>query len=142
VQEVCEVGFSDNNEFIILPKSSIAELIHTIQNTGACSADVELENIIPIDYVNYIIRVININRGYHKKFAYSYLRQGEITNEEIASILKRQLGFLTVDNIQCFTEVVLTNSDKASCYTLKFNPIAHVVLSTTGLNIAIKDYNE
>jgi len=140
LKEFCEIGFTEDNEFIIIPESSILLLVQAIRKSNNDLVKEPLETVLPHEFVQYVVKVINTNRG-HKKFEYNYIKDDIINEQDVVYVASRQLTMLTADNIRCFTEVFITESKTMRHFVLKVDPKVQVIICEGRKGIVISKYN-
>lgn len=139
VKEFCEISFSEDNEFIIIPESSIFLLVQAIRKSKDNRVvKVPLETVLPQDFVQYVAKIINTNRK-HKKFQYNYIEDDTIGTQGVLHIACRQLAMLVVDNIRCFTEVSI-ESRTIKYLILQVHLKAQEIVCKDGIEIIINKY--
>lgn len=117
---VFEVEFLKKGEFIVLPLSVVRDLIDIAKKSQTSSLKISLERLIPIDYIEYLVNVINGNKG-KDLFRYDYLRKDKVTVEDIPLIIERQLGYLAVNGTRCFAEVKMMKFKNTLSYIISIN---------------------
>lgn len=141
MKEFCEIGFTEDKEFIIIPELSILLLVQAIRKLkGNRLVTVPLEELMPQDFIQYVAKVINTNRK-QKKFQYNYIEDDTIGTQGVLYIVSRQLARLTVDNVRCFTEVFLDESKDRSYFILQVTPEVQKIVCKDRKEIVISKYN-
>lgn len=96
--------FTCTEEFIIVPDDLIEKLA---AGKGVRNGDyISKENIFPDGYLEYLERVLNVNRK-NPAFSYPYIEEEPIGERGIFTILVRQLKALKADGEKCFGEIRL-----------------------------------
>lgn len=94
-------------DFVIISPQVFSSLISKIHNSPDCEVSVAVEEIMPPDFADYLINVINVNRFSNEKFRYNYIMDDPITRKDLYRILKEQLSNADMDNTTCFQNISL-----------------------------------
>lgn len=98
---------SGEMDFVIISPQVFSSLIAKIHNSPDCEVSVAVEEIMPPDFADYLINVINVNRFSNEKFRYNYIMDDPITRKDLYRILKEQLSNADMDNTTCFQNISL-----------------------------------
>ena len=98
------IDFECGGEFIIVPVERIERIF---KNKGEAErAYIPKEELFPYGYMEYLGKVLNINR-HLPEFSYGYIDQSPIRESGIERIMLRQLGKMMINGAYCFDEVKL-----------------------------------
>lgn len=97
-------------DFIIISPQVLSSLISKIHNSSNFEASVDVEEIMPPGFTDYLIRVINANRFENEKFRYDYILEDPITKKGLYEILRQQLSEADIDAAPCFRTINLANT--------------------------------
>jgi len=79
-------------DFIIISPQVLSSLISQIHNSLECEVAVNIEDIMPPGFTDYLLRVINTNRFTNKQFRYHYILENLVTKKGLYEILRQQLS--------------------------------------------------
>ena len=99
------------SDFVIVSPKVIAALVKEIYNTPQKELSVAVEKIMPEDFTQYLMRVINSNRYTNDQFRFREILEDPITNQHIYQILQEQLGEMRMDDKSCFEYFELESVD-------------------------------
>lgn len=99
------------SDFVIVSPKVIAALVKEIYNTPQKELSVAVEKIMPEDFTQYLMRVINSNRYTNDQFQFRKILEDPITNQHIYQILQEQLGEMRMDDNSCFEYFELESVD-------------------------------
>ena len=79
-------------DFIIISPQVLSSLISQIHNSPECEVAVNIEDIMPPGFTDYLLRVINVNRFTNERFRYRYILENPVTKKGLYEILRQQLS--------------------------------------------------
>ena len=79
-------------DFIIISPQVLSSLISQIHNSPEREVAVNIEDIMPPGFTDYLLRVINVNRFTNERFRYHYILENPVTKKGLYEILKQQLS--------------------------------------------------
>lgn len=95
-------------DFIIISPQVLSSLISQIHNSPEHEVAVNIEDIMPPGFTDYLLRVINTNRFTNKRFRYHYILENPITKKGLYEILRQQLSRTNTERFPCFQTIHLT----------------------------------
>lgn len=101
-----KIKFSGKREFIIISPGILLSLIREVQKSVKKEISVDVEQLMPESYQQYILNVINVNRD-NPYFAFDYICENPVRKKELFQILRKQLGRVRLENKGCFDEIRL-----------------------------------
>lgn len=96
-------------DFIIISPQVLSSLISQIHNSLECEVAVNIEDIMPPGFTDYLLRVINTNRFTNKQFRYHYILENLVTKKGLYEILRQQLSNTDIEKSLCFQTIRLTD---------------------------------
>lgn len=97
-------------DFIIISPQVFSSLISHIRNSPEREVAVNIEDIMPLGFTDYLLRVINVNRFTNKRFRYHYILENPVTKKGLYEILKQQLSSADIEKSPCFQTIRLTDT--------------------------------
>ena len=97
-------------DFIIISPQVLSSLISQIHNSLECEVAVNIEDIMPPGFTDYLLRVINTNRFTNKQFRYHYILENLVTKKGLYEILRQQLSNTDIEKSLCFQTIRLTDT--------------------------------
>lgn len=97
-------------DFIIISPQVLSSLISQIHNSPEREVAVNIEDIMPPGFTDYLLRVININRFTNERFRYHYILENPVTKKGLYEILRQQLSNADIENSPCFQTIRLTDT--------------------------------
>lgn len=94
-------------DFVIISPQVFSTLIAKIHKSPDSEVSVAVEEIMPPDFADYLINVINVNRFSNEKFRYHYIMDDPITKKDLYRILNEQLSNADMDDSRCFQNIRL-----------------------------------
>ena len=89
-------------DFIIISPQVLSSLISQIHNSPECEVAVNIEDIMPPGFTDYLLRVINTNRFTNKRFRYHYILENLVTKKGLYEILRQRFPTQTLRNPPVF----------------------------------------
>ena len=90
-------------DFIIISPQVLSSLISQIHNSLECEVAVNIEDIMPPGFTDYLLRVINTNRFTNKQFRYHYILENLVTKKGLYEILRQQLSNTDIEKSPLFS---------------------------------------
>lgn len=109
------VGVKD---FIIISPDVLGILIQRIKTFPDRQMEIPAEVIMPVEYANYLKRVINSNRD-KVNFHFKQITEKELKTEDIYKILEYQMKNLKVEKQACFEEFNLITETSSISYNYR-----------------------
>lgn len=97
-------------DFIIISPQVLSSLISQIHNSPEREVAVNIEDIMPPGFTDYLLRVINVNRFTNERFRYYYILENPVTKKGLYEILKQQLSNADIEKSPCFQTIRLTDT--------------------------------
>lgn len=97
-------------DFIIISPRVLSSLIAKIHDSPDSEITVEVEEIMPLEFTEYLLRVINSNRFADQHFRYRYISEHPMSETELYEILRRQLMNASVQKSICFRNICLADT--------------------------------
>ena len=97
-------------DFIIISPQVLSSLISQIHSSPEREVAVNIEDIMPPGFTDYLLRVININRFTNERFRYHYILENPVTKKGLYEILKQQLSSADIEKSPCFQSIRLTDT--------------------------------
>lgn len=97
-------------DFIIISPQVLSSLIFQIHNSPKCEVAVNIEDIMPSGFTDYLLRVININRFTNKRFRYRHILENPVTKKGLYEILRQQFSNMDIEHSSCFKTIRLTDT--------------------------------
>ena len=95
-------------DFIIISPQVLSSLISQIHNSPECEVAINIEDIMPPGFTDYLLRVINTNRFTNERFRYHYILENPVTKKGLYEILRQQLSRTNTERFPCFQTIHLT----------------------------------
>lgn len=109
-QREYRIKINGEMDFIIISPQVLSTLIEKIHSSPECEVSVDVEDIMPPEFTDYLLRMINANRFYESCFRYQYIMENPITRKELYEILRRQLSQADMEESPCFRSICLTDT--------------------------------
>lgn len=97
-------------DFIIISPQVFSSLISQIHSSPECEVAVNIEDIMPPGFTDYLLRVINVNRFTNERFRYHYILENPVTKKGLYEILQQQLSNADIEKSPCFQTIRLTDT--------------------------------
>lgn len=97
-------------DFIIISPQVLSSLISQIHSSPEREVAVNIEDIMPPGFTDYLLRVINVNRFTNERFRYRYILENPITKKGLYEILRQQLSNAGIEKSPCFQTIRLTDT--------------------------------
>ncbi len=97
-------------DFIIISPQVFSSLIFQIHNSPEREVAVNIEDIMPPGFTDYLLRVINVNRFTNERFRYHYILENPVTKKGLYEILQQQLSNADIEKSPCFQTIHLTDT--------------------------------
>ena len=97
-------------DFIIISPQVLSSLISQIHSSPEREVAVNIEDIMPPGFTDYLLRVINVNRFTNERFRYRYILENPITKKGLYEILRQQLSNADIEKSHCFQTIRLTDT--------------------------------
>lgn len=97
-------------DFIIISPKVLSSLIFQIHNSPEREVAVNIEDIMPPGFTEYLLRVINTNRFTNERFRYHYILENPVTKKGLYEILRQQLSTADIEKSPCFQTIRLTDT--------------------------------
>lgn len=97
-------------DFIIISPQVLSSLIAQIHNSPEREVAVNIKDIMPPGFTDYLLRVININRFTNERFRYHYILENPVTKKGLYEILQQQLSNADIEKSPCFQTIRLTDT--------------------------------
>ena len=97
-------------DFIIISPQVLSSLISQIHNSPEREVAVNIEDIMPPGFTDYLLRVINVNRFTNERFRYHYILENPVTKKGLYEILEQQLSNADIEKSPCFQTIRLTDT--------------------------------
>lgn len=97
-------------DFIIISPQVLSSLISQIHNSPEREVAVNIEDIMPPGFTDYLLRVINVNRFTNERFRYHYILENPVTKKGLYEILQQQLSNADIEKSPCFQTIRLTDT--------------------------------
>lgn len=97
-------------DFIIISPQVLSSLISQIHNSPEREVAVNIKDIMPPGFTDYLLRVININRFTNERFRYHYILENPVTKKGLYEILQQQLSNADIEKSPCFQTIRLTDT--------------------------------
>lgn len=141
LDDICEVEFLKEGEFIVLSKSMVTDILHKTKLSTNNRLVIKLEEMMSIGYIRYLVNVINSNRE-NVMFEYKYLRKSFVSFADIPIIIGKQLEYLSVGGMKYFLKVSFEKSPKLPVYTLIVNKYVFSIVKDKNMTIKMYDNDE
>lgn len=89
-------------DFIIISPQVLSSLISQIHNSPECEVAVNIEDIMPPGFTDYLLRVINTNRFTNKRFRYHYILENLVTKKSYMKFYGSSFPTQTLRNPSVF----------------------------------------
>lgn len=89
-------------DFIIISPQVLSSVITQIHNSPKCEVAVNIEDIMPPGFTEYLLRVINSNRFTNERFRYRYILENPVTRKGLYEILRQQLSNADIEKSPVF----------------------------------------
>lgn len=97
-------------DFIIISPKVLSSLISQIHSSPEREVAVNIEDIMPPGFTDYLLRVINANRFTNERFRYHYILENPVTKKGLYEILQQQLSNADIEKSPCFQTIRLTDT--------------------------------
>ena len=97
-------------DFIIISPKVLSSLIFQIHNSPEREVAVNIEDIMPPGFTDYLLRVINVNRFTNERFRYHYILENPVTKKGLYEISKQQLSNADIEKSPCFQTIRLIDT--------------------------------
>lgn len=97
-------------DFVIISPKVVGMLLQKIRESENTSFEIPVESIMPPGYTQYLINVLNSNRG-KKQFKFYQIKEKQISSEHIYQIMEYQMKNLKVETRDCFEKVILQDME-------------------------------
>ena len=97
-------------DFIIISPQVLSSLISQIHNSPEREVAVNIEDIMPPGFTDYLLRVINTNRFTNERFRYHSILENPVTKKGLYEILRQQLSNADIEKSPCFQTIRLTDT--------------------------------
>lgn len=97
-------------DFIIISPKVLSSLISQIHSSPEREVAVNIEDIMPPGFTDYLLRVINVNRFTNERFRYHYILENPVTKKGLYEILQQQLSNADIEKSPCFQSIRLTDT--------------------------------
>lgn len=97
-------------DFIIVSPKVLSSLIARIHNSPKREVAVNIEDIMPRGFIDYLLRVINVNRFTNERFRYRHILENPVTKKGLYEILRQQLSNTNIEHFSCFKTIRLTDT--------------------------------
>ena len=97
-------------DFIIISPKVLSSLISQIHSSPEREVAVNIEDIMPPGFTDYLLRVINVNRFTNERFRYHYILENPVTKKGLYEILQQQLSNADIEKSPCFQTIRLTDT--------------------------------
>lgn len=97
-------------DFIIISPQVFSSLISQIHSSPEREVAVNIEDIMPPGFTDYLLRVINVNRFTNERFRYRYILENPVTKKGMYEILRQQLSRTNTERFPCFQTIQLTDT--------------------------------
>lgn len=101
-----KLKFVGNREFIIISPQILQLLLADVRRSQEKELSVDMGQLIPDAYRDYLLNVINSNRE-ESYFSYDYIQRKPVALAELLKITEKQLKQMNIGNAECFEEIQL-----------------------------------
>lgn len=101
-----KLKFVGNREFIIISPQILQELLADVRKSKEKELFVDMGQLIPNAYREYLLNVINSNRS-EPYFSFDYIKQDPVALAELFRITEKQLKQMNIGDAECFEEIQL-----------------------------------
>ena len=94
-------------DFVVVFPEVIASLISKIRDHEEEELVVGIEEVMPKQMAEYLLRVLNTNRFTDRQFRFRQILEDPITKEGLYQVLGEQLRSMDIDDEKCFDKMEL-----------------------------------
>ena len=94
-------------DFVVVFPEVIGSLISKIRDHEGEELVVVIEEVMPKQMAEYLLRVLNTNRFADRQFRFRQILEDPITKEGLYQVLGEQLRSMDIDDEKCFDKVEL-----------------------------------
>ena len=94
-------------DFVVVFPEVIASLISKIRDHEEEELVVGIEEVMPKQMAEYLLRVLNTNRFADRQFRFRQILEDPITKEGLYQVLGEQLRSMDIDDEKCFDKMEL-----------------------------------
>ncbi|MEY8285281.1 hypothetical protein AALA13_15900 [Lachnospiraceae bacterium 50-23] len=102
-----KIRINGGADFVVVFPEVISSLISKIRDNGNEELVVGIEEVMPEQMTEYLLRVLNTNRFTNSQFRFRQILEDPITKEGLYQVLGEQLRGLDIDERKCFYKVEL-----------------------------------
>lgn len=102
-----KIRINGGADFVVVFPEVISSLISKIRDNGNEELVVGIEEVMPEQMTEYLLRVLNTNRFTNGQFRFRQILEDPITKEGLYQVLGEQLRGMDIDERKCFYKVEL-----------------------------------
>ena len=102
-----KIRINGGADFVVVFPEVISSLISKIRDNGNEELVVGIEEVMPEQMTEYLLRVLNTNRFTNSQFRFRQILEDPITKEGLYQVLGEQLRGMDIDERKCFYKVEL-----------------------------------
>jgi len=102
-----KIRINGGADFVVVFPEVISSLISKIRDNGNEELVVGIEEVMPEQMTEYLLRVLNTNRFTNSQFRFRQILEDPITKEGLYQVLGEQLRGMDIDESKCFYKVEL-----------------------------------
>ena len=102
-----KIRINGGADFVVVFPEVIRSLISKIRDNGNEELVVGIEEVMPEQMTEYLLRVLNTNRFTNSQFRFRQILEDPITKEGLYQVLGEQLRGMDIDERKCFYKVEL-----------------------------------
>lgn len=92
-------------DFIVISPQTLSLIISRIYESPEPELFIRVDEIMPPDFIEYLLNVINTNRFVDTHFRYSYILDDPITRQGLYQIMREQLVHVDMKQSSCFQSI-------------------------------------
>lgn len=101
-----KLKFVGDREFIIISPQILQVLLEDVRKSKEKELSVDMAQLIPGAYGEYLLNVINSNRM-ESFFSFDYIKRDPVALAELFRITEKQLKQMNIGDAECFEEIQL-----------------------------------
>lgn len=102
-----KIRINGGADFVVVFPEVISSLISKIRDNGNEELVVGIEEVMPEQMTEYLLRALNTNRFTNSQFRFRQILEDPITKEGLYRVLGEQLQSMDIDERKCFDKVEL-----------------------------------
>lgn len=102
-----KIRINGGADFVVVFPGVISSLISKIRDNGDKELVVGIEEVMPEQMTEYLLRVLNTNRFTNSQFRFRQILEDPVTKEGLYQVLEEQLQGMDIDEMKCFDKVEL-----------------------------------